>query len=136
MSVERRGEWTFTVYKKPAGLKIDRTGGRPIVLSEMELENLWDGRINFNRYPGLPASVYKRVFEKVCEALERVWIDHVFERAVPEKRKRVVSDITRKPWDVAISKAKEIQAKIDALKKWTEGIDEVMEITKKVKKKK
>lgn len=135
MSVQRSGEWTFTVYKRPAGLKLERAGEPALTMSEKELKDLWDGKTDFRRYRKIPRHLYKKVFWKVCEALERAWMDHVFERAVPPSERRVVSDLTRREWDVALSKTKEMKKRIDALRDFAEGLEEVMEIVKKVKKK-
>ena len=130
--IQKAGEWEFMVFKKPAGLVIKRRGDPDINLSKKELEDLWDGKITFAYFTTLPRYMYRKVFLKACEALERYPEKSVFDRIVPEVHVPLrVPERVQYEWDVVTRRTKEMKKGLDKWKKWVEDVEKILQRKKK-----
>lgn len=68
------------VEPRVPNLIVQRTGRPPVVLSYMDLEDLYEGRRTFAMYPGIPKIIQKHVTRKVCSLLNKPFNMRVYDR--------------------------------------------------------
>jgi len=112
-----RPEWSFKVFKKPAGLVIDHFGD-VITFSKRELEELVTGRVDMARYPMIPKRLYRTLLVRATEALGIIYRPYMLEQIIPPKVKKVRIEFPEPfVWDVALKRAEDLKRRIDYVEK-------------------
>lgn len=126
-----RPEWTFKVFKKPAGLLVDHFGDK-LLLSERELKDLAVGKVDMSRYSAIPKKMYRVFMMNVVDALGMVYRPYMVEQVTPEKVRRPRYKLPEKmEWDIAEKRAKELKERYERIMVEIEALEAFFKAVKK-----